>query len=413
MIGGLIVDNDVFDDIGDLKAEFFLHENHRIIYAEIVSMIAVGKTVDVITLAESLSVKGVLKKIGELAYIGSLVQSVGSTKNIKRYAEIVMSEFKRRKVKSLLVDLSGLVDGKADIGQITERAESGLFDLLEDDDSSGMAHVGSAVAEAVDWEDEEHKGLDTGLFNLDKKFGGMNKSNLIIIAGRPSMGKSALAMQIAEHVSQHESVIIFSLEMPKREVAARFINYHQSIVDRSEAVRYLYGLNLHIDDTPAITLGHVRSRCRKIKRKHGLSLIVVDYIQLMNGDGDNRTQEIGSISRGLKAIAKEFDIPVIALSQLSRRVEERGDKRPLMSDLRDSGEIEQDADMVLFIYRDEVYDKNSDFFGYAEIICRKSRNGPTGDVLTTFKKELTRFGNYKGEEIKQSNQENVRKGFVC
>jgi len=175
-------------------------------------------------------------------------------------------------------------------------------------------------------------------------------------------------------------------------------------------VRHLYSLNMQIDDTPAVSIGHIRSRCRRIKRQHGLSLIVIDYLQLMKGQGDNRTQEIGSISRGLKSIAKEFNVPVIALSQLSRKVEERADRRPVMSDLRDSGEIEQDADLILFVYRDEVYDDTSDAAGTAEIICRKNRNGAIGDCRLTFQGEFTRFGNYDGSRIERSVKR-VERGF--
>jgi replicative DNA helicase len=218
------------------------------------------------------------------------------------------------------------------------------------------------------------------------------------------MGKSSLAMQIAEHVSKTDTVAVFSLEMSKREIGTRMLSFHTANVGRSEAVAHLVGLKMHIDDKPAVTVSHVRSQCRKIKRKHGLSMIVIDYLQLMQGDGDNRNQEIGSISRGLKSLAKEFDVPVVALSQLSRKVEERADKRPMMSDLRDSGEIEQDADLIIFIYRDEVYHPETEFKGLAEILIRKNRNGATGDVTTSFNGSVTRFLDYSGKPILRSVQ---------
>ena len=270
---------------------------------------------------------------------------------------------------------------------------------LVDDDQDSFAHIGQAVAEAVDWEDSDHKGLSTGLRDLDELTGGFAKGNLIIVAGRPSQGKSAFSMQIAEHVSNKESVIIFSLEMTKREVASRFLKYHESKVGKSQALHHLHSLKLFIDDKAAITLHHIRAQCRKIKRKQGLSMIVVDYLQLMQGKGDNRVQEIGAISRGLKAIAKEFDIPVVALSQLSRKVEERTDKRPLMSDLRDSGEIEQDADLILFIYRDETYHPDTDLKGLGEVIARKNRNGSTGDIDLKFDGATTRFSDFNGDRM--------------
>jgi len=226
------------------------------------------------------------------------------------------------------------------------------------------------------------------------------------------MGKSALSMQIAEHVAKQEPVIIFSLEMSKREVGARLVKYHESRVGKSQAVKHLYDLKLHIDDTSAITLSHIRSQCRKIKRQHGLSMIVVDYLQLMRGTGDNRTQEVGFLSRGLKGIAKDFDIPVVVLSQLNRSLEQRADKRPVMSDLRESGEIEQDADLILFIYRDEVYNQLSDFKGVAEIICRKNRNGAIGEMNAKWTGEVTRFGDYNGESILRVVPKERKRGFT-
>lgn len=216
------------------------------------------------------------------------------------------------------------------------------------------------------------------------------------------MGKSALACQIGEHVSHTGHVIFFSLEMSRREIGSRFLRFHEDRAGKSQAIAHSADLNFQIYDKPAITLQHIRSECRKAKRKHGLEMIIIDYLQLMQGSGSNRTQEIGAISRGLKGIAKEFDIPVIALSQLNRGVEDRTDKRPLMSDLRDSGEIEQDADLILLIYREDAYDKQSDNAGIAEILCRKNRNGATGEVFAKFTGETTRFSDFNGQRILRS-----------
>ena len=399
VIGSLLRDNDAFDEINDLDSSVFIRQDHRIIYKKICDFIQNGKPVDLILLAESLESQGDLDKVGGLAYISELVQCVNTTKNIKSHANSIQSAAKLRQISSLLNELSGLVESKTPVEMIAEKTENGLFNLLENKDTEKLAHIGVAVGEAIDWEDRDKTGIQTGLRDFDRLTGGFSAGNLIIVAGRPAMGKSSLCMGIAEHVSNSESTAIFSLEMTKREIATRFLNYHKHTIGKSEAVRHLSNLKLHIDDSAAVTISHIRSQCRKIKRKNGLSMVVVDYIQLMRGDGDNRTQEIGSISRGLKSIAKEFDIPVIALSQLSRKVDDRSDKRPLMSDLRDSGEIEQDADMIIFVYRDEEYDENSTFKGIAELICRKNRNGSTGDVQVKFDGPLIRFSDYNGERV--------------
>jgi replicative DNA helicase len=410
VIGCLIVDNNCFDEARLSVNDFFNH-SHKIIFSAIKSFLDDGKTLDLIILFEYLDKQGELEKVGGMAYIAAMVEGVMTTKNFKYHAQNIQEKSKLRLLKSFLADMESFVNDKQGIDEITEKAESGLFNLLESKEESNMCHISKAVAEAIDWEDSEHVGVKTGLRDLDWMINGFHKSNLIIIAGRPSMGKSALAMQIADHVSKTEQVIIFSLEMPKREVANRFVRFHERSVGKSQAVAHLNGLKLHIDDSAAITISHIRSECRKVKRKHGLSMIVVDYLQLMQGAGENRTQEIGMISRSLKAIAKEFDIPVVALSQLSRRVDERADKRPVMSDLRDSGEIEQDADVILFVYRDEEYDRMSDYRGLAEIICRKNRNGAKGDVTATFNGEVTRFGDHNGERILRSVPKPREKGF--
>lgn len=392
VIGSLLRDNDSFDNLIDLTVNDFFREDHRIIFSELILFLEVGKPVDIILLAEELDRKGNLDKVGGLPYLSTLMQSVGTSKNIKYHAKNIKSNSKRRSIKALISELNAAIESRETPEEIAEKAEEELFNLL-DNKVSNLSHISHAVSEAIEWADSDEKGINTGIVDLDRMVNGLNRANLIIIAGRPSMGKSALSMQIAEQIAKHDSVIIFSLEMSKREVATRFIKYHETVVGRSEAVKHLFSLKLHIDDTPAVGISYIRSQCRKVKRKHGLELIVIDYIQLMTGKGDNRTQEVGAISRGLKSLSKEFNIPVVVLSQLSRKVEERSDRRPIMSDLRESGEIEQDADVILFIYRDEVYHENSEYFGHAEILCKKNRNGATGEILTTFSGELTRFGN--------------------
>jgi len=402
VLGSLLIDNDCFDRIEGLKAEAFYRKDHRVIFTALLSFIEQNKPVDIILLAEQLQRQGDLDRVGNLQYIGALVQSVGSTRNVKAHASKIINQWKLRRLKALLAELDDDVESRNPVEEILEKAESGMFDLLEGNEESESVTLKQAVIEAVDWEDSDHKGVQTGLRDLDRLTGGFCKANMIVIAGRPSMGKSALSCQIAEHVAQTGHVIFFSLEMSRREIGSRFLRYHEDRAGKSQAIAHSSDLNIHIFDKPAITIAHIRSQCRKAKRKHGLAMIVIDYLQLMQGTGDNRTQEIGAISRGLKGIAKEFDIPVIVLSQLSRKVEDRTDKRPLMSDLRDSGEIEQDADLILLIYREEAYDKETENKGVAEILCRKNRNGATGEVYATFTGATTRFSDFNGQRILRS-----------
>lgn len=412
VIGSLLVNNDCFDEVNDLKPDAFYVESHRIIFSAIVSMMERGKCIDTIVLAQQLELQGDLDRVGGLPYIGSIAESVLTTSNVKAHANRIMNQWKLRRLKALVSDLGTDVESLMPVEDVLEKAESEMFSLLEGSEENRFYLAKDAVFEAVDWEDSEAKGIPTGLRDFDRLTNGLCNSNLIIIAGRPSMGKSSLAMQIAEHVSRNETVAIFSLEMSTREIGTRMLNFHSHRVGRSEAVAHLAGLKMCIDPKPAATIAYLRSQCRKIKRKHGLSMIVVDYLQLMKGEGDNRNQEIGSISRGLKAIAKEFKVPVVALSQLSRRVDERSDKRPLMSDLRDSGEIEQDADLIVFIYRDEVYNLKTEHKGLAEILVRKNRNGAIGDITAKFDGGVTRFSDYNGQPILRSVKTKKERAFV-
>lgn len=399
LIGAILVDNECFDLI-DLKPHNFLVGCNRLIFSAITELLESGKAADIITVSELLEKQGNYENAGGLAYVGGIAaNAIGSKRTIKVREKAIIERYKRRSIGALISTMSSMVEEKKDVSEIAETCQKGMDEIVDNANEETILPLSNAVAEAVDWEDQEIQGLKTGLRDLDRQLGGFKNSDLIIIAARPSMGKSSLACQIGEHVAHNDHVVIFSLEMPKRQVASRMLKFHESRVGKSQAISHLYGLKMHIDDSSAVTIGHIRSKCRQIKRQFGLGMIVIDYIQLMRGDGDNRNQEIGSISRGLKAIAKEFDIPVIGLSQLNRKVDDRGDKRPVLSDLRESGEIEQDADMILFIYREEMYDRNTEQQGIAEIICRKNRNGSTGDVTATFSGETTRFGDYNGERI--------------
>jgi replicative DNA helicase len=410
VLGALLRDNGAYDRINNFPVSAFLRDDHRTIYRSMQMMLDAGKSVDLILLAEALDAHGDLERVGGLPYLTSLVQCVNTSANIKYHAKIVQNAAILRNLRASAEEISTACDSKQDPREIAEAAEAKILSVLDTGTERDYVHIGAAVAEAIEWEDSDHTGLKTGLRDLDSLTGGLNNSDLIILAARPAMGKTSLALQIAEHVSKSAPAAVFSLEMSRRQLAGRMLKYHTNMTNRSEAVRHLYGLNMQIDDTPGVTVGHIRSRCRRIKRQHGLSLIVVDYLQLMRGDGDNRNQEIGSISRGLKGMAKEFDVPVIALSQLSRKVEERADKRPVMSDLRESGEIEQDADLILFVYRDEVYDPRSEAAGTAEIISRKNRHGAIGDCRLTFEGQFTRFGDYSGPMIERQ-EKTAERGF--
>lgn len=409
VIGSILIDNNSFDSI-DLSADDFFVASHSVMFATMAEMLEKGDSVDVITLAESLDRKSKLQEAGDLKYISEIASNTNTSRNIKQHAKIIKSSAVLRKLKGAATELNDIADGNVDVEEIQQIMEEKIFDLLDKKQKSNVAHVYDAAVESIEFEDCAKNGYKTGLNGLDRLLNGFKKSELTIVAGRPSMGKSTLAMQIGEYVSSAESVVIFSLEMARREVARRFLEYHADRIGKSQALAHFKSLKLHIDDTSAISLSHIRSVCRRIKRQHGLSMIVIDYLQLMQGKGDNRNQEIGSISRGLKAIAKDFDIPVVCLSQLSRKVEERGDKRPIMSDLRESGEIEQDADVILFIYRDEVYNQNTNDLGLAEIICRKNRNGSIGTVYTEFVGELTRFKDTSRKPV-ESIQKTKSRGF--
>ncbi|MDZ4799474.1 MAG: replicative DNA helicase [Bryobacteraceae bacterium] len=426
VLGGLLLDNCAWDRVGDVLAESdFYRSEHRLIFRAIARLIETGKPADSLTIAEFLNEHGKLDETGGLSYIGSLALNTPNAANVRRYAEIVRDRAILRSMaghaQQMLDDCT--VPNGADPAEITGRMEQAISNLTNRQQGD-VVRLGDAVLGAVKHADAMHAqgggmaGLVTGFVDLDRITSGFADGDLIILAARPGMGKSALVMNIAEHVAQHgETVAVFSLEMSKQQLAMRVlagksrVSMHHLRTGRvnddqwssiTEASTRLLDLPILLDDTPAMTCAQIRARCRQIKRQHGLALIVVDYLQLMRGDGDNRTQEVGSISRGLKSLAKELAVPVIALSQLSRQVEGRNDKRPLMSDLRDSGEIEQDADFIALLYRDEIYNKDTPAKGTAELLVRKHRNGPLGDIRLCFREELMRFENYGGPEIKRS-----------
>ncbi|WP_119352590.1 replicative DNA helicase [Azohydromonas sediminis] len=426
VLGGLLLDNGAWDRAADLLRDTdFYRWEHRVIYAAIGALINASKPADVITVYEQLQMQGKADECGGLAYLNALAQSVPSAANLRRYAEIV----RERAILRGLIEASEEIATSAfnpqgrSVSTILDEAESRIFKIGEEGSRTkqGFQSMDQLVMQLIDRVTElaengaeEVTGVRTGFYELDRKTAGLQPGDLIVLAARPSMGKTAFALNIAEHVAVHEGlpVVVFSMEMGASQLALRLVGSLGRIDQQhlrtgalrddewtrlTEAVDKLSKAAVFIDETPALNPAELRARARRQARQCGrLGLIVVDYLQLMSGSAsgdENRATELGEISRGLKALAKELQCPVIALSQLNRSVEQRNDKRPMMSDLRESGAIEQDADVIMFIYRDDYYNKDSKEPGVAEIIIGKQRNGPTGEVKLTFLKPLTRFEN--------------------
>jgi replicative DNA helicase len=424
VLGGLLLDNSAWDRVGDLLVDndFYRHE-HKLIYAAIGALINASKPADVITVNEQLQNQGKADEMGGLGYLNSLAQFVPSASNIRRYAEIVRERSILRKLVSASDEIATNAfnpQGKA-IDRILDEAEQKIFNIGEEGSrmKQGFQSMDTLVVELLDRVQEmadnpnDITGVPTGFYDLDRMTSGLQPGDMVVLAARPSMGKTAFAINIAEHVALNEGlpVAVFSMEMGASQLAVRVVGSIGRIDQGhlrtgklsddewprlTEAIEKLRTVSLHIDETPGLTPSELRANARRLARQCGkLGLIVVDYLQLMSGSGgsggDNRATELGEISRGLKMLAKELQCPVIALSQLNRSVEQRTDKRPMMSDLRESGAIEQDADIIMFIYRDDYYNKDSKDPGVAEIIIGKQRNGPTGTVRLTFLKNLTRF----------------------
>jgi replicative DNA helicase len=424
VLGGLLLDNGAWDRVGDLltDGDFYRYE-HKQIFSAVAALINTSRPADVITVYEHLQGLGKAEEIGGLGYLNALAQYVPSASNIRRYAEIVRERAILRKLVTASDEISTAAfntQGRA-VAQILDEAEQKIFHIGEEGSrmKQGFQSMPQLVVDLLDRVQEmadnqnDITGVPTGFYDFDRMTSGLQPGDLIVLAARPSMGKTALAINIAEHVALNEGlpVAVFSMEMGASQLAVRIVG---SIgrVDQghlrtgkltddewprlTEAIERLRNVSLHIDETPGLTPSELRANARRLARQCGkLGLIVVDYLQLMNGSssggGDNRATEIGEISRGLKMLAKELQCPVIALSQLNRSVEQRTDKRPMMSDLRESGAIEQDADVIMFIYRDDYYNKESKEPGVAEVIIGKQRNGPTGTVKLAFLKPLTKF----------------------
>lgn len=398
VLGALLMDARAWDRVDWLQPEAFFRLAHRLIFEVLRDMAGAGKGVDVLLVAERLRAAGKLEDAGGAEYLGELVLGTASVATIRRHAEVVHEAHIRRQIAAHAVEIADRAYlGVESARSLAEDAENKFLSVLDARHGGGDPEpFGTAVASALDWLADPNPGISTGYANIDRVWGGLRPGDLIVVAGRPSMGKSGLVMNIAEHVARTAPVLVFSLEMTSRAIAARAVRYHRNLIGEHEAVSFLLGLKLWMDETPSIGVPYVRARAKRLKRTHGLGLIVVDYLQLMTAPGENRTQEVGAISRGLKAIAKDFQVPVIAVSQLSRGTENRPDKRPVMSDLRESGQVEQDADVIAMVYREEYYVPDTPLKGFAEVLTRKHREGATGTSYLTFEPEYARFRNVDG-----------------
>ena len=422
VIGAMMLDSDAIMVCSEiLTAGEFYQQQYGIIFDALVEMYRDGIGADLVTIQNKLREKEVTPELYSVEYLGELLASVPTSANVKFYAEIVHEKAVLRRLIKVTEQVTRecYMDSQP-LEDILENTEKSVFDVIQQRGGSEFEPIRDVVLRTLDSIEKaaKQKGnitvLETGFRDLDAKTAGLQKSDLILIAARPAMGKTAFVLNIAEYVALHSNstIALFSLEMSKEQLVKRMLAMN-SMVDSQKirtgdledddwdklvgSVRKIGNSNLVIDDTSGITASELRSKCRKLKIEQGLDLVIIDYLQLMTGAGkrksDSRQQEISDISRSLKVMARELDVPVIALSQLSRAVESRPDKRPMLSDLRESGAIEQDADIVMFIYRDEYYNPDSEKKGVAEVIVAKQRSGPTGPVELAWLSQYTKFGN--------------------
>jgi replicative DNA helicase len=426
VLGGLLLDTQAWDQVGDsVSPEDFYRPDHRLVFEAIAELAGEAKPVDVVTVSERLERRGKLADAGGLAFLSTLVRETPTASNARAYAKIVRERALLRALISAgnAITSSVFSDEGLSARELVNLAEQQVFAIAErgagrtEGAQSVRALLPGLIEKIDDWHNNPDKlrGTPSGFLDFDKKTGGLRGGDLLIVAGRPGMGKTTLAINMGENVALDPNVkgtvLIFSMEMPAEQLMTRMLSSvggvplhdirsgrvsDQDWVRITSATSQLQEAKLYIDDQPALTPTDLRARARRVKREHGLHMVIVDYLQLMqvSGTKENRATEISEISRGLKALAKELDVPVIALSQLNRSVEQRDGKKPVMSDLRESGAIEQDADMILFIYREEYYEKNTPRKGEADVELAKHRNGETGTFVLTFQGQYSRFQNY-------------------
>jgi len=426
LLGGLMLAGRQWDEVAEVAVmDDFYSNRHQLIFRSICSLSEQNEAIDVVTTSEHLENLGQLENAGGLSYLGELANSCPGTGNLASYARIIHERAILRQLiraSNEILEMAYAPEGRTPV-EVLDQAEKLIFDIAQKDGKrrTGFVSLKEALAQAVNRIEELEKspsdvtGIPTGFIDLDRETSGLQPADLVIVAGRPSMGKTSLAMNLVEHaaISTRKPVAVFSMEMPSAQLATRMlaslgrVNAHKLRTGKMQdedwsrlvsAMNILNEVPIFIDDTAALSPLDLRSRVRRLAREQGdLGLVVVDYLQLMQSSGssnENRTTEISTITRSLKILAKEMNVPLVVLSQLNRSLENRPNKRPLMSDLRESGSIEQDADLILFIYRDEQYNKDSKDKGKAEVIIGKQRNGPTGTVSLAFLGEFTRFDNY-------------------
>lgn len=409
VLAGILVEPWKIDDLPCSSKDFYMGQN-RVLFETMQSMAEKNHTIDVITVAETLEKSKQLDYVGGLPYIMSLVQNNAGSGNLKRYAEIVKDKALLRELIATAMDIASTANSSTDSpSELVAEAEAKIYAIMDKRETGEPVSIKTAIDEAIQHIGDVVDGLTyqtTGIDDLDNMIGGLRGGATYVIAARSSMGKTALMCSIAHHVAQSQRCYIATLEMPRREIASRMMainanlnlgnikNWTDDDYNKlAKAAYVLKELNVTIDHEEGLTLAKLRARTRRMKRRGGLGCIFVDYLQLMKSKADTREREVALISEGLKSLSKELDVPVVVLAQLNRDCDKRGDKRPLMSDLRESGSIEQDADVIMMLYRDEVYNKDTQFKGIAEILVRKNRHGAIGDVYTSFNNETMHFKN--------------------
>ena len=427
VLGSILLDKEAMISVSEtLVPEDFYKEAHKVIYESMLKLYNSQSEIDLITLTDELRDQGYLDDIGGIAYITSLSTVVPTTSNIKYYVNIVKEKSISRQLISAANDIINLgYDGSAKVEYVLENAEKKIFDISQERATNDFQPINQVISEALSMleklyeEKNDVTGLTTGFRDLNKKINGLQRSDLLLIAARPAMGKTAFALNLVQNAALKgdASVAVFSLEMSKEQLVQRMIASQSTVELKkiktgtladndwpriTDGMAILSGAKIHIDDTPGIKISELRSKCRKLKIEKGLDLVLIDYLQLMEGEGQNesRQQEIAKISRSLKILAKELDCPVVALSQLSRAPEQRADHRPMLSDLRESGSIEQDADIVMFLYRDEYYNPDTEKKNIGEVIVAKNRHGETGTVELVWFGGIQKFADKMIEQLR-------------